>query len=106
MQTTREPGRRTPTRQSRRSVITAVDTSVLLDVFGADPTFRIHSKDGLPFCSTQVALRCLGICAIASRRVVGCSTQHVRPGQKLFDDGKKLSRVGYALLDAIELRLE
>jgi predicted nucleic acid-binding protein len=31
-------------------VITAVDTSVLLDVFGADPAFGIHSKDVLRAC--------------------------------------------------------
>jgi len=31
-------------------VITAIDTSVLLDVFGADPTFGVRSKSALRAC--------------------------------------------------------
>jgi predicted nucleic acid-binding protein len=37
-------------------VITAVDTNVLLDVFGADPTFGLRSKDALRMCAAQGAL--------------------------------------------------
>jgi len=31
-------------------VITAIDTNVLLDVFGADPTFGVRSKSALRVC--------------------------------------------------------
>ncbi len=34
-------------------MITAVDTNVLLDVFGADPTFGQHSREALRTCITQ-----------------------------------------------------
>jgi predicted nucleic acid-binding protein len=37
-------------------VITAVDTSVLLDVFGADPSFGERSREALRGCQTQGAL--------------------------------------------------
>ena len=37
-------------RQSRLSVITAINTSVLLDVLGADPTFGVRSKAALRAC--------------------------------------------------------
>lgn len=34
-------------------MITAVDTNVLVDVFGADPTFGARSADALRRCSTE-----------------------------------------------------
>jgi hypothetical protein len=37
-------------------VITAVDTSVLLDVFGADPTFGARSREALRSCIAQGGL--------------------------------------------------
>jgi len=37
-------------------VITAIDTSVLIDVFGADPTFGEASKDAIRSCAEAGAL--------------------------------------------------
>jgi predicted nucleic acid-binding protein len=37
-------------------VITAVDTSVLLDVFGADPTFGVRSRDAVRQCIADGSL--------------------------------------------------
>jgi predicted nucleic acid-binding protein len=37
-------------------VITAVDTGVLLDVFGADPTHGLRSKEALRTCAAEGAL--------------------------------------------------
>ena len=34
-------------------MITAIDTSVLLDVFGADPTFGLRSKEALRSCIAE-----------------------------------------------------
>jgi len=44
------------TRQSGRGVITAVDTSVLLDVFGADPAFGSRSRGLIRSCLREGGL--------------------------------------------------
>jgi len=50
-------------------VITAVDTNVLLDVFGADPAFGPRSKEALRTC---LAAGQLVACEIVWAEVTGC----------------------------------
>src|SRR6202030_4273945 len=47
---------RLPTRARRTTVITAVDTNILIDVFTGDQQFGPLSRDALERCSAQGAL--------------------------------------------------
>ena len=49
-------------------MITAVDTSVLLDVFGADPTYGSRSRDALRSCITEGRLTA---CEVVWAEVIG-----------------------------------
>ncbi|MGH3030032.1 MAG: type II toxin-antitoxin system VapC family toxin [Gaiellaceae bacterium] len=65
-------------------MITAVDTSVLLDVFGADVTFGQRSKDALETCLSQGGL--------VACEVVWAETASVFPSPRAADAA--MSRLG------------
>jgi predicted nucleic acid-binding protein len=73
-------------------VITAVDTSVLLDVFGADPSFGLRSREALRACLAQGALIA---CEIVWSEV-GASF----PSSSAAEDALKRLHVDFSPIDA------
>ena len=69
-------------------MITAVDTSVLIDVFGADPRFGAASANALR--------RCLNEGAIVACDVVWSETRAAFPGEQAFAQALSALGVGYS----------
>ncbi len=73
-------------------MITAVDTSVLIDVFVADPTFGARSKEVLRMCLAQGYVLA---CDVVWAEVVG-----VFPSDEVATQAMHRLEVGFAALDA------
>ena len=71
-------------------MITAVDTNVLLDVFGADPTYGIRSANALR--------RCLREGALAACEAVWAETAVTFPGERPFLDAMRAIGVRFSPL--------
>jgi predicted nucleic acid-binding protein len=73
-------------------VITAVDTSVLLDVFSADPSFGVRSREALRTCSRE-------------GRLVGCDIVWAEvaasfPGEDIAREALQRLGIEYSVVDA------
>jgi hypothetical protein len=74
-------------------VITAVDTNVLLDVFGADATYGIRSANALR--------RCLREGALVACEAVWAETAVAFPGGKPFQDAMRAAGVAFSPIGEI-----
>lgn len=73
-------------------MITAVDTSVLLDVFGADPAFGPHSKEAVR--------RCLAEGTLIACDIVWAETAANFPAPAAAEEAMQRLGVGFSPLDA------
>lgn len=72
-------------------MITAVDTSVLLDVFGADPTFGLRSK--------QILRKCLQQGEVTACDVVWAEVAGFFPTSAVAQDAMEELGVAFSSLD-------